>query len=375
MPNENETYKIIAMADAINTGVKKSEIVNLENTMSSVKTVINSLNSKSKMQIQSVNVIYSGGDLKTEIISGMHSINSRDPIIEEHHIETAKKNAISKELPCGRVLVEDILLDYILDESNNVANPIGMSANSLQVNFMRIHVDKNRLDTITNMLKDISLDYENIFSTSLCSALGATTPQQRENGVLVINFGGGSTNWAIYADKKVRSIGGFPVGGDHITNDIRCAFNTNNENAEILKKKQGSATIITSKHRLQYKQDFTDKYLALSDLSRVVNARVDEMVRIIYNQIEAEGLLPVINSIIICGKGATLNNLTTLISNIFLQLPCSIANPSIPYKEIKEGAQTTGYVPLIGAAICCTKEAILEESRNKSKNLWSKLFS
>lgn len=373
-PCDNCTYEILAMAETKNTGVKKSEIVNLDNTNTSVKKIINLLTERAETEIHSVNLIYSGGNPQAEIISGMQPINSRNQIVEEHHIESALNNAIEKELPDDRSLIEDIKIDHILNGVQKVDNPIGMSAKSLNVNIMRIHVDKDRLTSILNMLSDNSLDYENVYIAGLCAAIGATTPEQRDEGVLVIDLGGGCTNWAVYVNKVVRCIDGIPIGGDHITNDIRCAFKTTNENAENLKKKQGSATIITSKQKLQYQQDFTDKYILLSDLSRVINARIDETIRIIHSKLVENGLIEAINSVVLCGNGAYLKNITTLVSNIF-QIPCSIANQKIPYKDLNENYPTLGFIPLLGAAQCCTRDAIIAQAQNRSKGFFRKLFS
>jgi cell division protein FtsA len=374
-PNENGSYKIIAMAEAVNTGVKKSEIVNKDNTITSIKTALKSLSLMcgGDIQIRSVNLIYSGGNIDCEQISGMQTLQSNNAVIEHSDIHNALQNAKTTHLQEDRFIVEDILLDYMLNGTQRVDNPIGMTAQSIHTNLIRLHVDKNRIENILNTLEDCSLDYEKVYISGLCSALGATTPQQREEGVLVINFGGGSTTWAAYVGKNPRAVGGIPIGGDHITNDIHCAFKTTAKISETLKRQHGSATIISKHQLLEYQQDFTSKVIDQCDLSRVINARMDETLRIIHEYISRDNLIEAITSIVICGKGALLNNLTTLTSNIF-ERPCKIANPPLPANLIKPGANTTAYVPLIGAAECCTKEAILEERKKKSDNKIKKIF-
>lgn len=375
LPNENGTYKIISMAEAANTGVKKSEIVNKENTITSIKTVIKSLSLMcgGDSEIRSVNIIYSGGNLASEQISGMQTLESNSDIIEQADINNAQQNAKNSPLPENRFLVEDILLDYLLDGTQKVDNPIGMTARSIHTNLIRLHVDKNRIENILNTLEDCSLDYENVYVSGLCSALGATTSQQREEGVLVINFGGGSTTWAAYVGKNPRAIGGIPVGGDHITNDIHCAFKTTSQTSEAIKRSHGSATIIQSRQKLQYQQDFTDKFISINSLSRVINARMDETLRIVYDYISQNNLIEAITRVVICGKGALLKNLDTLTSNIF-QLPCTIANPTIPFDLIKKDAKTTAFVSLLGAAECCTKEALMNERNKRADNKLTKVL-
>lgn len=374
-PNERGSYEILSIHEERSSGIKKSEIINLQNASVGIRKVIDDLSYDSNTDIHSINLIYSGGDPQTEIISGMQPINSRNMLIEQQSIDSACRNAKAKELPENRILIEDVLLDYILDDSRKVDNPIGMSAKSISVNFMRLHSDKNRLETITNMLTDNSLEYEKIYNAGLCSALGATTPQQREDGVLVINFGGGCTNWTAYVRKVPRCIGGIPIGGDNLTYDILHATKTNNETAEKIKKQAGSATLITEKQKLQFQNNFSDQTILLSDLSRVTNARMDETIRIIHEHVVNSGCINELSAgVVICGGGAALKNITTLVSKIF-QLPCTIANPPLSYPKVKPNHSTTAYAALLGAAQCCTREAIAYEASRKRKGFFSSLFS
>ncbi|MBO7224193.1 MAG: cell division protein FtsA [Kiritimatiellae bacterium] len=371
-PFENGTYKILAIAEDKTAGVKKGEIINIQNAGTSVMSVIKQLSEEADTTIRTVNLIYSGGYPQYDLISGTKTIKKGE-VIEADHIATAEENAMENELPEGRMLTEVITVDYLLDNEHFVENPIGMVANSLTVNRMRLHVDQNRISSILNILNDNSIDYQNIYFSGLVSALGATTQQQRKEGVLVINLGGGCTTWSLYINRIPRHVGGIPIGGDHITNDILYAFKTTNENAEILKRTHGSATIEPAR-ALKFKQDFTEKIISQNDLSKVINARIDETIRIIYDQIAKAGLLETINTIMLCGKGAALNNLETLVYNIF-QTQCFIANPKIPFHRIRKDAPTMAYVALLGAAHCCTKEAIQEEARKKnSSGFFGKLF-
>ena len=373
-PNENGTFKILAIAATKSTGVKKGEIVNIQHTDVSIKSIIKKLSEESETDIRTVNLIYSGGSPQFDIISGMKTLNNRDGFIEEQHINIAQQNAMERELPEGRTLSEVIPLDYFLDKDQKVDNPIRMSANSLTVNLMRLHVDKNRLNSVLNLLDDNSIDYSNVYLSGLVSAIGATTQQQRQEGVLVINLGGGTTTWAVYTNKTPRHVGGIPIGGDHITNDIHVAFKSTLENSEKLKCNFGSATIDTSRETENYDQEFTTKYVTRNDLSKVINARIDETIRIVYDQISKSGLSEAINTVVLCGKGAYLKNIDKLVENIF-QVPCSIANPKIPFSRMNAEAPTMAYVALLGAAQCCTKEAIQEENRRKkSAGFFSRLF-
>jgi cell division protein FtsA len=373
-PNEQGTFEILSIHEERSSGIKKSEISNLENASVGIKKVIDDLAYDSNTEIHSVNLIYSGGNPQTEIISGMQPTNLRSMIIEQQCIDIACKNAKEQELPENRILIEDVLLDYILDDSRRVDNPIGMSAKSLTVNYMRLHADKNRLDTIINMLTDNALECEKIYNSGMCSALGATTSKQREDGVLVINFGGGCTNWTAYVGKVPRCVGGIPIGGDHLTFDIQCATKTNHETAEKIKKQAGSATLITEKQRLQFRNNFSDQSILVSDLSKITNARMDETIRIIHEQVANSGCLNMLSAgVVICGGGAALKNITTLVSNIF-QLPCTIANPEVLYKNLKPNHPTTAYAALLGAAKCCTRESLAYAATQKRRSPLSKLF-
>lgn len=375
-PNENGSYKIVSIAEGKNSGVKKSEIINKKDTIQSIKTVIKDLSLKSddKTEIHSVNLIYSGGNLACEQISGMHTLESSSAIVEQSDVNMAQENAKKTQLPEGRFLTEEILLDILLDGQHRVDNPIGSPAQSILTNFMRLHVDKNRVENILNTLDDCALDYENVYVSGLCSALGSTTSKQRKDGVLVINFGGGSTTWAAYVGNLPRAVGGIPIGGDHVTNDIHCAFKIGQIAAEKIKCLQGCATIVENKQdKIEFEHNFTINSISKNALSKVINARMDETLRIILDYISKDNLIEAITEIVICGKGALLTNLDKLTSNIF-QRRCTVANPTFPENIIKKGSRTAAYVALLGAAECCTKEAISKEYQKKAQGKFKKIL-
>lgn len=372
-PRPNGQYGIICVAESENKGVKKSEIVNPDHTNTSIKTLIERLEAQADMEIVTTNILYSGGDLTTEEISGLIPVKGKEQIIEQTHIDEAIKNACEQELPNSRELIEDIELDYILDDKQPVENPIGMKADSLRINLMRLHVDKNRVNAIYNALDDNHVDYEKVYITGLCAALGATTQQQRNEGVLVIDFGGGTTNWSAYVNTTPRCVGSIPVGGDHITNDISYAFKLSFGDSEKIKKLYGSATIINKKQRFEYDQNYTTHTISINDFTKVINARIDETIRIVKAEVAKSGCLNAIKSVILCGNGAALSNLPALVSNIF-QLPCAIASPQLPPKIFEKEQSHLPYISLLGAAVGCTKEAIQESSSRKSKSIFKRFL-
>ena len=75
---------------------------------------------------------------------------------------------------------------------------------------------------------------------------------QKNLGALVIDIGGGTTDYILYVDGAVKQSGVLGVGGDHITNDISMGLRIPMARAEKLKIEEGSVTLgncLAGRHR------------------------------------------------------------------------------------------------------------------------------
>ena len=157
------------------------------------------------------------------------------------------------------------------------------------------------------------------------------TAEQKKSGVVVIDLGGGTTDYMAYAGGVVACGGALGVGGDHVTNDLAIAFNIPMGRAEKLKQEIGSATIPAvlepAKVSLPAEVGFPGRTINLRPVHTVINARMDEIFEMIKKRLDDDNVLPMVGAgVVLTGGGAHMKGVTELAETVF-GVPCFIGAP------------------------------------------------
>lgn len=206
-----------------------------------------------------------------------------------------------------------------------------MRCKMLTLNVMAIHGIKSRIDNAVNVAKSAELDVTDVAFSGICASLAVLTAEQKRNGVVLIDLGGGTTNYVAYVNNVISAVGSLAVGGDHVTNDIALAFSIPLNRAEELKRTEGCAVIDAdlSARRVTLPADigFEERVLSCKALHTVINARMDETLRVVRSRLDEAGVLSQVGGgVILTGGGAYLRKVTELGQRVF-GLPCHVGTP------------------------------------------------
>jgi len=361
-----------ALATAKTAGVRKSEIQSAQSVSTTVEGVIEKLEKNGRTDINRINLVYSGGDLVGIPIFGKTQIHNPSDVVEEEDVETAIETMCGSPTVSGRTTIEEMKINCVLDGMRVVEDPCNLSASELTINGIRTHVDTNSFNAIVDAVEKSECEVDTVFTAACSAPLGCATLDQRRNGVLVINLGAGTTSWSVSRNDRIIAVGHLAVGGDHITNDILCAFHTGTEeSAAALKHNFGQATLkgIDPTTRVDLPINIgMKKTINLKALTTVINARMDETIRIIHAELEAKDLLENLGAgIVLSGGGALLRNLPELVNAIFNGMPCIVgALPNLNLPEIDDDPDRIRYASLYGTLLRAARiEAEKEEVSSK----------
>ena len=113
----------------------------------------------------------------------------------------------------------------------------------VEVDVHVVHGHVNRLKNSIAVVKGLQLEVDEIVFTGLASALALLSNEQKELGSLVIDMGGGTTEYVVYCDGIIKHTGVLAVGGDHVSNDLAYGLKVPLNRAEQLKHDHGSAVL------------------------------------------------------------------------------------------------------------------------------------
>lgn len=322
---------ITGMGERPATGVRKGEIIDLENATLCVKSVLAAAEERSNVAIREVLLAVSGGHVQGVIHRGSVPVFGRDGQIGASDIEEVLEVARAVNLPAEREVLHTISQYFHIDDDQRVINPEGMTGGQLAVDMLVIHGIRNRLNNLVRAVRSVPLEVQDVAFSGLCSALAVLTAEQKRNGVVVIDLGGGKTDYVVYAEGVVASAGVIAVGGDHVTNDISVGFNISSAQAEGLKRDSGSvdpkAPVDGPDVVVPAEGTTPARTVTVRAVNTIMQARLEELLTKIRQRIAKDELLHHMGAgVVLTGGGAHTRGITTLVEGIF-GLPCMVGIP------------------------------------------------
>jgi len=240
-------------------------------------------------------------------------------------VQDAVKNAKAINLPVENSIIHAIRQHFQVDAQTGILNPVGMFGAKLEVDVHVVHGHGNRLKNSIAVVKGLQLEVEEVVFNGLASALALLSNEQKELGSLVIDIGGGTTDYAVYSDGIIKHTGVLAVGGDHLSNDLAYGLKVPLGRAEQLKLDHASAVLQPeAKGRtidLPGQVGLPCKTVNLEHLHRITSLRLEEIFELIEREISHLGWLEHLRAgVFLCGGGARIPRLQTLAESIF-QLP------------------------------------------------------
>jgi cell division protein FtsA len=324
------TTKILGVGQAPSRGVRKGEIVDFETAMKCVHEAVVDAEQKSDVMIRSVFVSVAGSHIQSFNNRGCVTLPEDRDEIDEQDIEDVKINAREVSIPAQNAFLHSIIQHYHVDGQDGVLNPIGMLGEKLEADFHIIHGVRTRIQNTIRCVKELPLEVEDVVFSPLASAQVVLTQHQKNLGALVIDMGGGTTDYILYVDGAVKQSGVLGVGGDHITNDISMGLRIPMARAEKLKAEEGSCVLgnCLPGETILLKDDsgFAGKEIERETLNTIVNLRVRETLELLKRQLEEESFLNYIGAgIFITGGCSLLNGIQHLAQEVF-EMPAHVAH-------------------------------------------------
>ena len=316
--------KITCHAEIPSTGVRKSQILDITQATTSIRSVLHEIERKqteagSSIMLGNAFLVVSGQHIKADPFQGMVAIEGAK--VGSDEIDTVYRSSRTMQLPKDREFLDVVDQDYEVDSLGGISSPNGMSGRILKLNTLQIHADRNRINDARTAAESAKLEIRDPLFAATCAAEAVLESHEKRNGVLVLDIGGGSTGYAAYSDGHLAATGVIGVGGDHVTNDIAHAFQTTNSQAEQLKINEASALIGASPSAPQrVKVPGSSPLIETRTISRraletVVNARLRELFTVIRETLEDQDLLNRLHSgVVLTGGGAAMRDIDALVS-------------------------------------------------------------
>jgi cell division protein FtsA len=319
---------IVGLGQARSRGVRKGEISDASLSEEDVRQAIVEAEQMADVEIRSVYLGVTGGHIRGFNNRGVHPVVSADREISEVDVQDVIKNAKTINLPAQNHVIHAIRQHFLVDGQDGISNPVGMLGARVEVDVHVVHGNLNRLQNAIRTVKGLQLEVDDIVFNGLAASLALLSNEQKELGSLVIDIGGGTTDYVVYANGIIKHTGVLAVGGDHVSNDLAYGLKVPLSRAEQLKLEHGSALVedadkgqqITISNEL----GMPLKVISKESLRRIMSLRLEEVFHLIAQDLEHADALNYLRApVFLCGGCARIPNIAKLAEQV-LQMPVSL---------------------------------------------------
>ena len=318
--NQFNKVKILGVGKSQSLGVHRGVVNNITQTIQSIKIAVDEAQSKSGVDVKEVAVGIAGQHIRSLQHSDYITRENPDEVINENDIDKLIDQVYKLVMLPGEEIIHVLPQDFKVDGQSEIKEPIGMYGSRLEANF---HIVVGQVSSIRNIgkcIKSSGLEMGDITLEPLASSDAVLSEEEKEAGVALIDIGGGTTDVAIFKDGIIKHTAVIPFGGNVITEDIKEGCSIIGNQAEQLKIKFGSAwpgenkdSEIVSIPGLRGRDP---KEISLKTLSKIINARVVEIIEQAYLEIKNYGhedsKKKLIAGIVLTGGGSQLRHLKQL---------------------------------------------------------------
>ncbi|RKL68916.1 cell division protein FtsA [Salipaludibacillus neizhouensis] len=339
----NGSLNIIGVGESESEGIKRGAIVDIDQTVQSIKRAVEKAERMIGMSIKYVIVGVTGNHIQLQPCHGVVAVSSNDREIGDEDITRVIDAAQVISIPPEREIIDVIPRQFIVDGLDEINDPRGMIGVRLEMEGTIITGSKTMLHNLLRCVEKAGLQVADIVLQPLAAGSIALSKDEKSLGVALIDLGGGSTTVSIFDDGSLQGTSQIPVGGDHISNDISVGFRTSTEEAEKVKTSYGHAfvdhasddeTFEVSEIGSDQKQEFSQWQLA-----NIIEPRLEEMFLLVQKEINRLGYQDLSGGFVLTGGTAKMPGVLELARDV-LQKNVRVAIPD--YIGVREPQYTNG---------------------------------
>lgn len=326
---------IIGIGKAPSEGLKKGIVINMGQTIQSIKAAVKEAELMSGISIGSAYVGISGSHIHSTNSPGMVPIKKGSVRAEDMQAALAAARAIP--IAQGQQILHVMAQYYTIDHQEKIMNPIGLCGVRLEV---LAHIILGATASVTNLARcceQAGVQVQDVVLEPLASAQAVLSPDEQELGTAILDIGGGTSDFAIYHDGAIAHTMVIPVAGWQFTRDIAIGLRTTIHDAERVKKEYGIVDPAFIQNNISFEVDLTsttDKHSVNQEfLTSILHARTHELFVMIKQEIDTHhlhGLMP--SGLVLTGGGSLLQGIESLAQSV-LAIPVRKGIPRI-HKEM-----------------------------------------
>lgn len=289
----NGAINIIGVGSADSEGIRKGAIVDIDQTIQSIRNAIDHAERMVGIQISDVYVGITGNHIALQSSHGVVAVSDEDREIGEVDIERVLQASKVVALPPEREIIGVVPKQYLVDGLEGIQDPRGMIGVRLEVEASIITGAKTSIHNLIRVVEKADLKVSGLILMSLAAGQMCLSKDEKSIGTVLVDIGAGATTIAVFNEGSLMATSTLPIGGEYITSDISIGIRTQLDIAEKIKLKFGCAVLEHAASDQVFKVNRigsnVDKEFSQVDLANIIEPRVQEIFQLIRSEVSRMG--------------------------------------------------------------------------------------
>jgi cell division protein FtsA len=350
-----EGLRVLGVGVTPSHGLHKGLVVDVREARDSIRQSVRMAEQMAGCKLESAYVGVTGRHIKAENTRGSVAITRNNQIVHTDDLRRVLGVARSVKVPSEQKVLHIIPRGYAVDGQAGVKNPIGLHGFRLDVETHIITAAVTSMQNLTKCIRGAGVEVEDLIMEPLASAEAVLSPEEKQDGVLLADIGGGTTDLALFKDNTIYHTSVLPVSGYQVTRDISIGLGITFELAEEMKKKYGNVTPTDAENTDNDVAITHDGHsISYNDLSEIIRVRIEELLRLVMlemPQSDYRKLIPA--GLVITGGGASLPGIAELGEKI-TRMPVRVGQPYI-LPGVSETLTNPAYATGVGLLLWKTR--------------------
>ena len=314
---ETGKMEILGLAKIPSKGIKRGVVFNIEEAAEAITALLEKLDEQLEDEIHTVDVALAGSKMRT-VDYKCSTLTSGEGFVTARDVEALTEEARHVTIQQDYKVVKVIPTSYIIDDENEVEKPVGSTGRKIDANFKLVVVPEVYISNLKIVLEKVNVELGEIIHASIAVSEAVLTTEEKEVGVIIADFGAGTTNLAVYQDNVLKHTAVVPFGGQVVSNDIKEGCSIFLKKAELLKVKYGQAMGDFADDRkvvtIAGENGWEPRDISFKSLAYIIQARLEEIIECVSIEIQRSGIEENLGSgIVITGGTSNLENIISLV--------------------------------------------------------------
>jgi cell division protein FtsA len=282
LPRRTHSIDLLGIGHSQAQGMKSGTVVDIAAAEEMLRYAVDTAERAAGVHVDSVVLPITAGRTASELFAA--TVHMKAPTVSDADIERVLAAGSHHSVREGRAVLHSLPIGYALDENRGIRDPRGMVGQRLGVDMHVATTDVAAARNLTLLVERCHIGVEAMVAAPYVSGLAVMAEDEADLGAAVIDLGAGTTTIAVFSEGRFVHVGGFAVGGLHVTMDIARGLTTTISDAERLKTLFGAALSGPSDDRDMISLATADadprdppRMIPRAQLVRIIRPRVEEI--------------------------------------------------------------------------------------------------